>query len=364
MTIEVTVVENPKPKRVRPSSLALARICKRAPWLSVKYPASHDVTRFGSAVDKQVSVVLSCISVGDMANLPTEEDLLPETAKILDWLERNYPIEQWIWHIQEKVALYDPETGELLTDGTPDLVCLHRTEPVFVVIDWKKSGQMYSGHLQKPDENDQQLAYLTAFWLAIVATRKIERAKIILACFDDRGVTPLESGTPEKPWITEDRLTAVVEAIRAVPPVDVDGQQPVAAVGEHCLHCWTRMHCSEHLLPVAVATQAGLPAPFAEFTDAPMAVETAVKALSWLESAKRVLSEAKKIVELVEENVDTFVMQNGPVTVEAMTYGPVLAKGKRAGATVKTLEAEGLTRLIRQGDDKVTCKWYKAPKNG
>lgn len=353
-----------KVKRVRPSSLGMAKCCPRSPWLSVKYPASHAVTRFGSAVDKQVSVVLSCIAVGDLANLPTEEDLLPETGKILDWLERNYPIEQWTWHIQEKVELHDPETGELLTAGTPDLVCVHRTDPVFVVIDWKKSGQMYAGHLQKPDENDQQLAYLAATWLCLVAERKIERSKIILACFDDRGVTPLESGTPEQPWITEDRLTAVVESIRAVPPVDVDGPQPEAEVGDHCGHCWQRMHCSEHLLPMAVATQAGLPAPFAEFTGAEMAVETVVKALSWLEGAKRVLSEAKKIVELVEGNVDSFVTQNGPVTVEAMTYGPVLAKGKRAGATVKTLEAEGLTRLIRQGDDKVTCKWYKAPKNG
>jgi hypothetical protein len=358
MTIEVTVVENAKPKRVRPSSLALAESCSLAPFLSTIYPESHDCTRKGSAVDKQVSIVLSCIAVGDMANLPTEEDLLPETGKILDWLEKSYPIERWEWHVQEKVTLLDPETGELLTAGTPDLMCLHRTEPRFVDIDWKSRGQRWAGHLKGPEENLQQLAYVTAAWLEYSARRKIEAAKIILAFWDDTGVYPEESGA-----ITEDMLTPIVVRVRAVPPIDVTGPRPEASVGEHCDHCYQRMKCSAHLLPMAVATQAGLPAPFAEFTGEEMTVETVVKVLSWLEGAKRVLSEAKKIVELVEGNVDSFVTHNGPVTVEAMTYGPVLAKGKRAGATVKTLEAEGLTRLIRQGDDKVTCKWYKAPKN-
>jgi len=359
VTIEVTVVETAQPKRVRPSSLALAESCSLAPFLSTIYPESHENTRKGSAVDKQASIVLSCIAVGDMNNLPTEEDLLPETAKILDWLEQNYPLEQWEWHVQEKVTLLDPETGEMLTAGTPDLMCLHRTEPRFVDVDWKSRGQRWAGHLKGPEENLQQLAYVTAAWLKYAATRKIERSKIILAFWDDSGVYPEES-----PDITEDMLTPIVVRVRAVPPIDIAGPRPEASVGGHCDHCYQRMHCHAHLLPPAVATQAGLSAAFGEMFEQALTKDDVVKALSWLEGAKRVLSEAKKIVELIEGNVDVFVTQNGPVTVEAMTYGPVLAKGKRAGATVKTLEAEGLTRLIRQGDDKVTCKWYKAPKNG
>ena len=199
---QVTVVETAKPRRVRCSSLHLARLCDRFPWLSVHHPASHDASRFGTAVDKQVSVVLSCIAIGDTDNLPTDEELLPETAIILDWLETNYPLEQWEWHVQHYVELLDPETSEVLTKGTPDLICLHRTEPRFVDVDWKKSGQMYAKHLQKPDVNDQQLAYVAAFWLAVSKTRKIESAKIILACWDESGVTPLESQP-----ITEQRLT-------------------------------------------------------------------------------------------------------------------------------------------------------------
>ena len=348
--------------RVRPSSLHLAEVCRRAPYLSVKYPASHEVTRFGTAVDKQVSVILSCIAVGDTDNLPSDDELLPETSIILDWLEANYPIEKWEWHIQERVELLDPETGEVLTAGTPDLLCLHRTEPVLVDIDWKKSGQLYAGHLQKPDKNIQQLAYVTAAWLKYSQTRKIERAKIILACWDDRRVVALESGTAEAPWITVDRLTEIVQRVRAVPPVDPNAPAPEAAVGEYCDHCYQRMHCAEHLLPPAVVTQAGLPEPFAEFVDQPMTVDVASKALSWLDGADRVLREAKKIRDLVEGNVDAFVSSNGPVQVGELMYGPREVKGRKAGATVKTLEKEGLQRLIREGESTVKCKWYPAPK--
>jgi hypothetical protein len=357
-SLEVTVIETAKPRRARPSSLQMARLCERNPWLSIRYPASRAATRFGSAVDQQVSTVISCIASGAMESLPSEEDLLVETSKILDWLENNYPIEQWEWHVQERVELLDPETGEVLTGGTPDLLCLHRAQPRFVCIDWKKRGQLWAGHLQKPDVNDQQLAYVTAFWLKLARMGiPIGSAKIILAAWDDTGVYPMESSD-----ITEDRLTEVVEAIRAVPPVDVDGPQPEASVGDHCDHCYVRMHCSEHLLPMAVAVQAGLPAPFAEFVGQPLTAKTAATALGWLESATRVLREAKKIVELVEGNVDAFVTQNGPVQVGEMMYGPQLVKGKRAGATVKTLEKEGLQRLVRAADEKVKCKWYPAPK--
>ena len=354
---QVTVVETAKPRRVRCSSLHLARLCDRFPWLSVHHPASHDASRFGTAVDKQVSVVLSCIAIGDTDNLPTDEELLPETAIILDWLETNYPLEQWEWHVQHYVELLDPETSEVLTKGTPDLICLHRTEPRFVDVDWKKSGQMYAKHLQKPDVNDQQLAYVAAFWLAVSKTRKIESATIILACWDESGVIPLESQP-----ITEQRLTEVIQKVRAIPAVDPNAPQPEASVGEHCDHCWQRLHCDEHLLPGAIAVTAGLPAPFEEFVGGELTAETTIKALSWLEGAESIRDKINAIIKLVRGNADAHVTQNGPVQVGELCYGPQEVKGKRRGADIKTLEREGLQRLIKPAETKVKPKWYPAPK--
>ena len=342
-------------KRIRPSSLWIASKCRLAPRLAVAFPESRAETRFGSAVDKQASTVLSCIAIGDTDNLPSDEDLLPETAVILDWIKKNYPLEQWEWHVQEKVDLLDPETGDELTSGTPDLICLHRSEPRFVDVDLKKMGQIWAGHLQKPDENEQQLAYVAAAWLKYSRVRTIEMAKIVLAGWDERTVRPLESSD-----INEERLWKIIDMVRSVPPMDLDSPMPEASVGDHCLHCYQRMRCHAHLLPLAVVTQAGLPAPFAEFVGGELTAETTVKALAWLEGADRVLREAKKIRDLVEGNADAYVTQHGPVTVGELCYGPQDVKGNRAGATIKTLEKEGLQRLIREGDTKVKCKWYPA----
>ena len=198
---------------------------------------------------------------------------------------------------------------------------------------------------------------MTAFWLQTVRTRKIEQAKIVLACWDAMGVSPQESSI-----ISENRLTEIITRVRAVPMVDPAGPRPEASVGEHCLHCYKRMHCPEYLLPMAVAIQAGVPAPFAEFTEQPLTVETTVKALVWLEACERMQAGIKKIHDLVEGNVDAYVTQEGPVRVGEMLYGPTLTKPRKAGATVETLKAIGREDLIRMGDPKVKCKWYPAPK--
>ena len=337
----------PELKRVRPSSLGMARYCARAPWLSAKYNESHVATRLGSAVDGQVTALIR----GD----DIEEDIFPETEIVIAWLGENFPSTEWEYHAQTPVELLDPETGEVLTKGTPDLLCVHRTEPRISVIDYKKRGQMFSGHLPPPEENLQQLAYLAAAWLKLSKERTIRQGDITLCCWDDRGIT-----APKSDPINEEGLWGIINTIRAIPPMDVS-VQPEASIGEHCDHCWGRMHCDAHLLPLAVAAKAGLPEPFAEFAGQELTTDLVVKALTWLDGADRILREAKKIRDMIEDNVDAFVKQNGPVTVGDLCYGPVEVKGRRGGATVKTLEEMGLTNLIREGKISIKCKYYKAP---
>jgi hypothetical protein len=341
---------------VRPSSLQLAEQCPRAPWLGTKFHASRAATRFGSAVDRQVSAILLSRQTGKTDDLPTEEDLLEETTIILDWLEKNYPEAQWTYFVQRRVVLRDPETGEEWTAGTPDILCLHKSEPILVDIDLKKKGQMWAGHLAPPDNNLQQLAYVAAAWLEFSIDHKIEEAHIVLACWDEKGVTPL----PNKEPIDSAKLWQVIERIKAVPRVDIEGKQPEACVGEHCDHCYQRMHCDEHLLPLAVVTATGLPTSLGEMFEGALTMEDVAKALAWLDGADRVLREAKKIRDLVEGNVDAFVSSNGPVTMGDLCYGPQEVKGKRRGADIKTLEREGLTRLIRPAETKIKPKWYPA----
>lgn len=337
--------------RVRPSSLGLAAFCARAPWLSAKHNESRPVTRRGSDVDRQVSYMLA----HPCQELP--EELLPEAGILLDWVALEYPSSEWEWHPQLAVELNDPATGELLTKGTLDLLCVHRTRPKIAVIDWKKKGQLWAGHLPPPDRNPQQRAYIAAAWLKVRISRKLDDGEIVLACWDERGVKPLRNLEP----ITAETIGQIIEEVRAIPPLDLDSPQPEASIGDHCDHCYQRMHCDAHLLPAAVVTATGLAKP-GQFAQGAITAENVQAALIWVNCAEELIRQAKQIVEMVGDNIDAFVKQTEPVTIGEMTYGPVPVKGKRLGATVATLEKEGLHRLIREGKESVACKWYPALK--
>lgn len=331
----------------------MAEHCARAPWLSTKYRESRPVTRFGSAVDVQVSTLLS----GNQ--LPEGKEVLLETEKIIDWAQNNYPSTEWEWYPQHPIVVADPLTGEVLTKGTPDLICLHRTLPKIHVVDWKKKGQFWAGHLPPPDENPQQLSYLAGAWLEFAATRKIDEGQIVLACWDAKGVLPLYSSV-----IDEDRLWDIVARVKAVPKVDPEGEQPEATVGDHCDDCYQRMHCDAHLLPATVVATVGLPAPgFADIAKEPITADNVAAALAWAEKADELTKTAAQTVKAVRANIDAYVRQFGSVQVGAMEYGPVPTKGKRMGATVETLEKEGLQRLIRPAKAGVKCDWF-APTGG
>jgi hypothetical protein len=356
--------------QVRPSGAERAEYCLRAAYLSAKFPASRANTRKGSEVDGQVSFVLKH---GLEAFLATGEELAEESGKMLEWLEANYPAAEWRYFVQEKVALLDPETDRILTEGTPDLMCFQASTGWLVDIDWKSKGQMWAGHLSAPERNLQQLIYLSAYWLQLSREHKITQAKIVLACWDTSGVTPQETQEPIGP----DVIMGVVERMRKMPEIDPAGPEPEAHVGDHCQHCWQRMHCTEHLLPAGALIQKGQELP--PFLAAMVATDqlrdkqrdgaildagSTVQALAWVEQARRVLREAGKIVDLVEENCDAFVILNGPVESAGQCYGPATVKGKQLGATVATLKMEGLQRLIRPAKDSVKCKWYPGLKPG
>jgi hypothetical protein len=307
------------------------------------------------------------------AFLATGEELAEESGKILEWLEANYPAAEWRYFVQDTVELLDPETNKVLTKGTPDLVCFQASTGKLVVIDWKSKGQMWAGHLSPPERNLQQLIYLSAYWLHLSLEHQINEAKIVLACWDVSGVTAQETKEPIGP----DIIMGVVERMRKMPEIDPAGPEPEANVGDHCQFCWQRMHCTEHLLPAGALIQQGqkLPPFIAAMvaTDqlrdkqrdgAILDAESTVQALGWVEQAKKVLREAEKIVDLIEENCDAWVTVNGPVEAAGLRYGPVPVKGKQLGATVATLKQEGLQRLIRPAKDSVKCKWYPALNPG
>jgi hypothetical protein len=329
---------------VRPSSYQLAEACGRAPWLAAKYREANALTTFGHAVDDQVSRGLAA---GELVLAPGEE-LLPETAQILDWVRATFAESGVEFYVQRRVTLRDPETGEELTSGTPDLVALIRSQRRLVIVDWKKIGQWWAGHLAEPDNNLQQLIYGVASALEWALETPVDSFKIILACFDGHGVQPQESRE-----ILQAEWWDVIRRVKAVPRIDIDGPEPEATKGDHCQGCYQRMHCSAYLLPIMPALHELVP--FQEPGE--LTNDAAVAALDWLERAGVVLRAAEKLRDLVKENVDAFTLSHGPIVSGEREYVATPTAGRRQGATVAELEKRGLTELIRPGKPGIKFGW-------
>lgn len=320
---------------IRPSSLQLAEKCQRAPWLAHRYPEENERTQLGKAVDDDISGAL----------LEGREPVTPEGVLLIAWLRSRFGPEARYW-IQRKVQLFDPETGELITKGTPDLLVLVGRR--LYIVDWKTKGQMFAGHLAPPENNVQQQAYLVAAGMEFDA----EEAQIILACFDLKGVTPLPG-----PVLPASEWWPFIHRIKAVPHIDFEGPAPVAVMGEHCGSCYQKGHCTAYLLPAMSETPQEL-VPFTEGQGL-TSPEQVLAALEWLERADSALSAAKRIRELVIDQVNTFVRVNGPIRKEDLEYGPVPSNGARKGPTIGELEELGLTNLIKPGKPGVKFTWHK-----
>lgn len=320
---------------VRPSGLQIAEKCSRAPWLAHKYNEENANIRKGNAVDADISRVL----------LEGGEATTPEGAALAAWVRRRFsPTAKFF--IQRKVRLIDPTTGEVITEGTPDLLVLDGKR--LYDVDWKSIGQLYAGHLERPENNLQQMAYVVAGGMEFEA----EEVQIILACFDAKGITPIEGEVLEgAAW------WPLLERVKAVPHVDLDGPQPPAILGDHCDSCYQRRHCSAYLLPAMGETPVEL-VPFAE-PGTGLTSKEAEAGLVWLAKAKAMLKRAKEVTELVEGQLQTFTTVNGPIRQGDKEWGPIPTNGKRSGPKLEELEAAGLGDLIKPGKPGVRFDWKK-----
>jgi len=323
--------------RVRPSSQHLAEKCKRAPYLSAKFVEKDARTEHGTSVDGEATAALT----------GGPEPASIEGRKIMEWLRKTFPAEAE-YFVQRKVRLLDPVTGELLTEGTPDLVVLIRSLNKIFVVDWKTIGQWFAGHLPAPDENPQQFSYMVAAGMELGATE----GQIILALFDDRGVDPKPSKVyPAEAWWPH------IERVRAIEPIDLDGPEPEATKGEHCGSCYQKHHCSAYLLPAIKDVPVALE-PFIGEGRA-LTQEEAVAALAWVVRAEEAVKVAGKVIGQVVKQLETYATLNGPIRDGDREWGPSAKTGNRRGPSVKELEELGLTQLIKPGKAGIEFDWKK-----
>ncbi|MGH9252774.1 MAG: hypothetical protein ACRD0W_25150, partial [Acidimicrobiales bacterium] len=280
-------------RKARPSSLQLAELCPRAPWLSHKYKEGNQLTVEGSTVDKEAGIAL--------AGGPEPER--PEAIALVAWARKMFAIGAE-FYVQRRVELTDPITGEVITGGTPDLIVHVPMFRKLYIVDWKKKGQWYAGHLAEPNKNLQQLTY----GVAAGTEFRVDSFQIVLALFDEQGnVDPQESEPfPEDTW------WGVIDRVKATPDFKPDEPEPAAIKGKHCNACYGRLHCSAYLLPAMSEAPVEL-VPFTEAGGGELTNDQAVAGLEWVERAKAAIKTANEVTKKVEEQLEAYALQLGPI---------------------------------------------------
>lgn len=323
----------------RPSLLNIARHCQRAPWLAAHYPESTVEARGGRDVHAEVAAAIK-------AEKP-DAITLPAARHCYDWLVAFVAFAPGASvAVERKVQLLDEE-GEVLTEGTPDVVAAG--DGAVLVVDWKSNEQLLSGLVPHPDDDLQLLSYLAAAMLEHGAASG-QIARVGYDEDDEDDVYPKWSKT-----YSADDVMGILDRIRAVPDVDPTGQQPEAAMGEHCAHCWQRRHCSAYLLPKGdVVALAPLSMP------GTMTNREAEAVLAWRGRAKLAIKAAEELLGAVDgalrHHVDT---QGSIVREDGQVWGLVETKTKRRGPSVGECEKAGLAHLIHQAEPTVKYDWRK-----
>lgn len=308
---------------IRPSSLAIAEHCELSPVLSAEFPETNENIARGNLVDAQVSRTL----LG--GELATDPDALACIARLS---ETGLLHPHWYRAVQEKISLCDPETGELITEGTPDIAVLAPPD-LAVIVDLKKREQWHAGRLSAPDENLQLHAYGLAWAIRTGATAY----KLALCLFGD--------GTAELLWSqaypVESAKTLLDRVRRICDRRNVSmigGPRPRATAGPHCLQCYPRLHCPSWTLP-------------ANDGDTALAPMTQPGGLT-PENSGRALQAVlalRDVAERGQEILKAYVAQHGPIVVGDRQWGPVRMPGRKSGPSVEELEAQGLGHLVKQG---------------
>ncbi len=306
---------------IRPSSLALAEKCTESAYLAQEHNEGSDATERGSLVDDQITAAIRT------GVAPTD----PDALACYEWVLATFP--GYELYPQERVQFIDPETGEVVTEGTTDLLAVKPGVEV-VVVDYKKREQYDAGRLTPPDENLQPHTY------AVAAGQRFNVAsyRMFLLLFGDGQVEPLASREYHETewWDIIDRACRINRAPRRI------------VKGDHCGGCWQRKHCRAWILPTA---------------DAPSALEAFGKpgGLTPENAAAAVLfvTAVRDMLEIAKGQLESFVDEHGPIRAGGREWGPTSVAGRRSGPSVEECIRAGRPDLVKPGRPSTRYQWKK-----
>jgi hypothetical protein len=230
-----------------------------------------------------------------------------------------------------QLTLEDPETGELITRGTCDLVI--DDDGDVTIVDWKSGRPEY---VDEPEQNAQLWCYAASY----AVSNSSRSVRVALAFLAD-GHVDVRVSEPRD----QQAMWAVIEEIAAI-----SRRPPVASAGPWCeTRCWVRHLCEtwRGRAATAIAAITG-EAPRDEIV---MTDSVASRMAERLDIAKRALA-------LVEEMVRGHVRSGGRVVVNGKELLPSMRAG-RAAADIDAMRRDGLTQYLKIGKPYETWNWRK-----
>jgi hypothetical protein len=324
---------------IRPSALSVGEKCALAPRLAEQYPETSAAAERGGVIHREIARALTALrsSNAEPGRAALLGDLSPEAVAAVEWALRTFGHALSQFHVEETLTLSDPETGAMLTEGTPDLVVVSAGE--LHCIDWKTGD-----HERVPpvEENMQLMAYAAAASLHYDITPG--RAYIVPVQAHIVSVRGGKARHEPGPLWGPDDIWRILDRIRAI-----QAKEPAAAPGPHCQDCWQRPVCPSYRERAITALSVIQRQPTTELA---LTDEEA----SALKERHDMAADVLKQVDLMLKG---HVQQGGRVVANGKEWRPQMIPGRKT-ADVRALEAAGLTQYVREGEPYERWTWVRA----
>lgn len=199
-----------------PSSLERYRICPGS------YVMQKDIPETTSAAAEEGTMLHNAVATKDLDGLNPEQEL--SVTKCLDFVATLVEPGDELYHELE-LELRDPDTGELLTFGTSDVVIVKPERQTIVVIDWK------FGYTPVKDvSNNIQLATYCA-----MAMQKFGFASCTGYVFQPR--------IGKRSSYTFTNLDAIISNVKNIIAKATSDTMVLRATEESCRYCRARLNC-------------------------------------------------------------------------------------------------------------------------
>lgn len=295
----------------RPSSLNVP--CGLSSALAERFPETSAAAERGTGIHAEIAAALN------MQHPPES----PEAAAAVAWVCSEFAGAEMF--PEEPLELRDPETDELITAGTCDLVVV--SDVSVTVLDFKTGRKEF---VTPAEKNLQLAAYLAA---AMVRWDRSSGAAGLVFLDGSRVDAP--------PMFTTCDAWDVIERVR------IESRRPaIAAPGEHCARCFQRVHCESYRSRAALALTLLPKAP----TDLTLTDEDATALVLRLKAVR-------DACDLAEDLAKAHVQAGGRIVADGKVWAPVQVSGRRSGPSVKDLEAQGLGHLVKPGAPSTRWEW-------